>query len=76
MVSELPSVSEVSIAQLTVGVIPGHVQLPLLFLIEVGAAELALGMIHIYMGVELFSSVSGKLQRETAPSSLHIQAKC
>lgn len=89
VVSELPRIPEVSIAQLTVRVIPGHVQLPLVFLIEAGVAELALGMIRIYMGIELFGSVSGKLQREIAPSCLqarhaevsvvahsHVQAQC
>jgi len=72
MVSEFLCIPEISIAQLTIGVIGHHVQLPLLCLIEVSAAEVALWMIGCHVGVQILSSICGELQREEAPPSLNI----
>ncbi len=50
-----------------------HVHLPLLSLIEVRAAELALGVVISNVGIELLSSVGGKLQGKRTPPSLYVK---
>ncbi len=72
MLNELLCIPEVSITQLTVGVIGHHVHLPLLLLIEVRPAELALGVVISNVCIELLSSVGGKLQGKRTPPSLHV----
>ena len=73
MLSELLCIPEVSITKLTVGVTGHHVHLPLLSLIEVRAAELALGVVISNVGVKLLSSVAGKLQGKSTPPSLRVE---
>ena len=73
VLSKLLCIPEVSITQLTVGVIGHHVHLPLLSLIEVHAAELALGVVISNVGIKLLSSVGGKLQRKRTPPSLCVK---
>ena len=62
-----------SASQLTVGVIGHHVHLPLLSLIEVRAAELALRVVISNVGIQLLSSVGGKLQGKSTAPSLHVK---
>ena len=73
VLSELLCIPEVSITQLTEGVIGHHVHLPLLLLIEVRAAELALRVVTSNVGIQLLSSVGVKLQGKSTPPSLHVQ---
>jgi len=73
VLSELLCIPEVSITQLTVGVIGHHVHLPLLSLIEVRAAELALGVVASNVGIQLLSSVGGKPQGKSTPPRLRVK---